>query len=387
MMKRTLTLITVLLLMAAWLPAFATETPDSGTDEEKPKKWYDRIDFTGDVRMRYEGFQKDGSFDDDRRDRFRARIRAGLIATVTEKLTVGLQLRNGNPDDPVSNNTSFDGGFQFKQFNLAQGYVDYQFTDWVGVIGGKFDAAKRWKVSDMQWDDDVTVEGLMENFDFGGGDGAFKGIDIDLYQYLLNESGSGSDSSLYGAQTHVNFKFGDNSKFAIGAGYDGWTNPQAVADLTIDGELGGNNMTNIVDENGLLVSEFQILNFFAEYKYSASERWPVKVNLFYYNNLGADGIARDEDTAYFGRLQIGDYKKPWHWAFRYSYYYSEPDALFYVFTQSDTSRGSDLKANRFDVRMGCIAKSYFNVTYYNTNTADGRDEDLQRWQVDYIVKF
>jgi hypothetical protein len=38
MLKRTLALVTVLLLMAAWLPAFAGEVPEAGTDNDKPKK-------------------------------------------------------------------------------------------------------------------------------------------------------------------------------------------------------------------------------------------------------------------------------------------------------------------------------------------------------------
>ena len=275
MLKKTLTLVTVLLLMAAWLPAFAVEAPEAGKDDDKPKKWYDRITFSGDARMRYEGFKKEGSYDKDRRDRFRTRIRVGLTATITEKMTFGLQLRNGDPDDPVSNNTSYDGAFQFKEFNLGQGYLDYQFTDAVGVIGGKFDAKKRWKVSDMQWDDDVTVEGLMENFDLGSGDGAFKGVDIALYQFMLEESKNESDSRLYGLQTRMNFKAGEDGKFFIGAGYDTWDNPQGIADLTLGGDLGGNNMTNIVDEDGMLVSDFDILNIHAEYKNIASKRWPV----------------------------------------------------------------------------------------------------------------
>jgi hypothetical protein len=220
-------------------------------------------------------------------------------------MTFGLQLRNGDPYDPVSNNTSYDGAFQFKEFNLAQGYLDCQFAESFGVIGGKFDAKKRWKVSDMQWDDDVTVEGLMENFDLGGGDGSFKGVDIALYQFMLEESKNSSDSRMYGAQARANFKAGDNGTFFIGAGYDTFDNPQGIADLTLEGELGGNNMTNIVDEDGMLISDFDILNFHAEYKHTASKKWPVKVNLFYYQNLGAEGIARDENTAYFGRLQVG----------------------------------------------------------------------------------
>jgi hypothetical protein len=37
--------------------------------------------------------------------------------------------------------------------------------------------------------------------------------------------------------------------------------------------------------------------------------------------------------------------------------------------------------------VGAVAKSYFNFTYYNTNTNDGDAEDLHRWQLDYIIKF
>ena len=109
--------------------------------------------------------------------------------------------------------------------------------------------------------------------------------------------------------------------------------------------------------------------------------------MFYYKNFGAKGIGTDNDTGAFVRLQVGDYKKKWQLAFRYSYYYSEPDALFYVFTQSDTSRGSDVEAHRFDLRLGAVAKSYFNFTYYNTRPVYREDEPLDRWQLDYIVKF
>ena len=35
---------------------------------------------------------------------------------------------------------------------------------------------------------------------------------------------------------------------------------------------------------------------------------------------------------------MGDYKQKFQPMFRYTRYYSEPDAIFYVFTQSDTLR-------------------------------------------------
>ncbi len=157
-------------------PASATEAPDETPPPAAEKSypaWIDRFDVLGDIRLRYEGIKQDGSFDDDRRDRFRIRLRAGFKATVTDSIKVGLEMRNGDPSDPVSNNTSFDGSFQFKEFNLAQGFLEIRPNKRFGLIAGKFDAKKWWTVSDFQWDDDVTVEGLMTNFGLASGDGAF----------------------------------------------------------------------------------------------------------------------------------------------------------------------------------------------------------------------
>lgn len=364
----------------------AAETPPHTAEKSYPA-WIDRFDALGDIRLRYEGFQKDGSYDDDRRDRFRIRLRAGFKATVTDWMKVGLEMRNGDPSDPVSNNTSFDGGFQFKEFNLAQGFLEIRPNKRFGLIAGKFDAKKWWTVSDFQWDDDVTVEGLMTNFGLASGDGAFKSLDLVAYAFLLEEQKSASDANLYGGQLRSAFRLGTDNSLKIGTGFDVWKNPQHVVDLTSSGTLKGNKITNFLDADGQLISDFEILNLFAEYKNSTSKRWPVKFTLFYYKNLGAEGIGADNDTGYYGRVQVGDYKKQWQMALRYTYYYSEPDALFYVFTQSDTSQGSDAEAHRFDLRLGFIAKSYFNFTWYNTKPVYKEDETINRWQLDYIVRF
>ena len=365
-------------LLALALPAFAEDTEE---------KWYDRVDLLGDARLRYEGFRQDDNFNDDRRDRFRIRLRVGIEIAITDALKVGIQARNGDPDDPVSNNTSFDGAFQFKDFNLAQGYVDFRAASWLDVIGGKFEAGKRWTVSDFQWDDDVTVEGAMENVHLASDATRYAGMELVAYQFLLEESGSGDDAFVFGGQARANFDLTENDALGVGVGFDYWDNPQAVVVLTLDGSLMGNRVTTLLDADGQLVSDFEIVNLFAEWKHTRSERWPIKVNLFYYQNLGADGIGEDHDTGFFGRVQYGDYKTKGQVALRYSYYYSEPDALFYVFTQSDTSRASDVKGHRFDVRIGFIARSYFNLTWYHTEAAYAKDEPLDRWQVDYIVRF
>ena len=112
------------------------------------------------------------------------RIRPGIYTDVTDWMDVGLQLRSGDPLDPVSDNQSVDGGFAMKEIAISEGFAGFRPTRWLDVTLGKFDPGKKWVVTDMQWDDDVTVEGAMEELSFGP-------LKTDLYQFLLEENGSG----------------------------------------------------------------------------------------------------------------------------------------------------------------------------------------------------
>ena len=126
-------------------------------EEKNTEKWYYRIDFKGDLRLRGEFFQQDNISVNDRRERFRVRIRPGIYTNVTDWMKVGLQLRSGDPNDPVSDNSSFDGGFALIPINISEAYAAFDLTNWFDLTLGKFDPKKKWVVTDMQWDDDVTV--------------------------------------------------------------------------------------------------------------------------------------------------------------------------------------------------------------------------------------
>ena len=211
----------------------------------------------------------------------------------------------------------------------------------------------------MQWDDDVTVEGAMEEFTFGP-------LKVDLYQYLLEEDSRTRDAYLLGGQLYGKFDTESIGSFTVGAGFDDWVRPQMVADLTLGGKLQGNRVTNLLDDDDQLISDFEIANAFFTWSWKKIERWPIKFSLFGYHNTGAQGLGKEYDTGYFVRLQVGDYKKKGQMMFRASRYYSEPDALFYVFAQSDTTMASDVDGYRFDFRLGFVKKSYFNFTWYHT---------------------
>ncbi|MBD3853857.1 MAG: putative porin [Acidobacteria bacterium] len=87
--------------------------------EDEGEKWYDRFDFRGDLRLRTEIFWVEGISQNDRRGRFRARIRPGIYTDITDWMDVGLQLRSGDPLDPVSDNSTFDGGFSLIPISIS----------------------------------------------------------------------------------------------------------------------------------------------------------------------------------------------------------------------------------------------------------------------------
>ncbi|MCW8984134.1 MAG: putative porin, partial [Thermoanaerobaculales bacterium] len=262
----------------------AIETPAAPAEEKvaekKDDKWYDRIDFKGDLRLRSETFWVDGISSNDRRQRFRARIRPGIYTDITDWMEVGLQLRSGDPDDPVSDNSSFDGGFSLIPISISEGFAGFHPTNWLDLTLGKFDPKKKWVVTDMQWDDDVTVEGAMEELSWGP-------LKFDLYQYILEEEKSDRDSYLLGGQLYGKFGSDSIGSFTVGAGFDSWVRPQKVVDLTRSGKLKGNRVTNLLDDQGQLISDFEIVNAFAIWSWNKSERWPVKFSVFGYVNTGA----------------------------------------------------------------------------------------------------
>jgi len=358
----------------------ATASPEKSVAEEKDEKWYDRIDFKGDLRLRGEFFWAEDISSNGRRERFRVRIRPGIYTNITDWMEVGLQIRSGDPLDPVSDNSSFDGGFSLIPIAISEGFAGFHPNEWLDLTLGKFDPKKKWVVTDMQWDDDVTVEGAMEELSFGP-------LKIDLYQYVLEEDKETGDAYLLGGQVYGKLGSDSVGTFTIGAGFDQWIRPQMVADLTLDGKLHGNRVTNLLDDEDQLISDFEIANAFVTWSWKKSEHWPVKFSLFGYLNTGAQGVGKEYDTGYFVRLQVGDYKKKGQMMFRASRYYSEPDALFYVFAQSDTTMASDVDGYRFDFRLGYVKKSYFNVTWYHTKPVYALFPDMDRLQVDYIIVF
>lgn len=399
------------LCVLALLIAVASGAVLAGEGEtSKEQKWYDKIKFGGDLRLRFEYFNWDEHYDDGERQRFRYRLRVGMKAQMTKKVLVGVQLVSGNPDNPISDNQTFDDGFSKNGISISEAYVAWHATEYFGLYGGRFRPKKLWTAADFAWDDDLSVSGFMQTFDWKFG-GPVKRLDFNAWQLIMNESSSGPESRNFGGQLVPTFGLGEKNDLAVGVTYQYFQNPSSVADLYFDDKLAidSDYVTNFVDPaTGELISDFRVGTLFAEWKNKSINRWPIKVSLFYYQNFGASdetgeiwsapdpgdspvplasGTGSDNDTAFFGRVQFGDYKKPGQVAVRISRYDSKPDAIFFAYAQSDTRRSSNVDGWRTDVRVGMPAKGYVNFTWYQTDWTLGDDTTMDRFQLDYIFKF
>src|SRR4029453_13292728 len=77
---------------------------------------------------------------------------------------------SGNPNDPISTNQTFTGDFTRKNINLDWAYITLTPGKTFGIrpglvslTGGKF-AVPQFRVGELIWDDDLSVEGFSQVF-------------------------------------------------------------------------------------------------------------------------------------------------------------------------------------------------------------------------------
>ena len=124
-------------------------------DEES---WADRIEFKGDIRLRYESVDEEGN---ERRDRGRFRTRFGFTADVQDDIKVVLELSTGG-GNPVSTNVTIGDGFARKDIGFNLAYVDWKVNDSLTVNAGKMkNPLFRAGSAPLIWDGDLNPEGIF----------------------------------------------------------------------------------------------------------------------------------------------------------------------------------------------------------------------------------
>jgi hypothetical protein len=220
----------------------ATVETQAKKTSESLSKQLGGINFSGDIRLRFESFFGLSNNLANAADptvlgnplspRYRSRIRARLSmrGQINEQFDWGLRFATGSFADNISTNQTLTDFFNRKPFALDQAYITYKPKQLPGLRlqGGKFEAP--FAFTEMTFDQDLMFEGLNESYsrDFKG---TFKNLTLVAWQlpmlernsaFVRNANGTvsveqshraGADLALGGGQIRARFE--PSSKVAL----------------------------------------------------------------------------------------------------------------------------------------------------------------------------
>ena len=336
-----------------------------------PAKMDRAIKTNADLRYRFESFDIEGTPD---RHRNRIRARVGIKAPVTETTLLGFELASGS-DDPISTNQTLgdklSSNFSSKRVNIDQAYMRWHPTDaGVDVYAGKFkNPLVRVAGNGLLWDGDLRPEGFAAKY---SKDQFF----VNALGTWVNESKSGDDVLLLGAQAGMKTKLFESSSLTAGVGFYQYTGIEDSAEL-MPVRSGGNRLT----EEGRYLSGFDLLEGFAEIS-TPTSFGKTTIYADYVKNVSAD----DYDTAYIigAKLGIAD------WSLGWAYEEIEADSVYAKLTDSDfAGGGTDAKGHKLQASY-IINKNVklAGTLFLNDRGMDfGDEDDYQRFMFDLIVKY
>ena len=303
------------------------------SDKAKPAlpTWLDGLKFAGDLRLRYEynGYDWGATKDSEKKDRNRARVRlrAGVTKTwLDDQLEVGFRLASGENNDPTSTNQSFTQDFSKKPVWIDLAYAKYTPKDLKGfsITGGKM--IKPWVENEIFFDTDVNPEGFWAEYK-APKMGAIEPF-VGAGYFIVNESASDKDSTMYIGQGGVRADIADGIKYTFAANYQEWT-----AYSSSGATPRGND--NPLDR----VPGFRVINLTNNLDIASVFGRPVNVFADYAHNCGEadEASARydGQDNAFATGIKYGQNKKKGDWSVKYRFAWVEANALPGMFVDSD----------------------------------------------------
>ncbi len=181
--------------------------------------WLQRIEFSGDMRLRYEPVfyaNGNGVITDPNNPTQRLRTnlnsqaeyilaRLKLEDAITDQVTLGVRLATGNQTNPGSVNAIMGDYFNKDGFLLDQAYLRYKPVAELSLWAGRI--PNPWFYTDLIWDNDIDFEGVAVNYKRDvacGVTGFFTGGAFPLQ--ALTEVTQPEQKWLLGAQAGVEYK-------------------------------------------------------------------------------------------------------------------------------------------------------------------------------------
>lgn len=402
-MKRhlMLTLLAVLLRPAdaaaqAWWDKYRNPRPDV-----KLFEYLQQLSFSGDLRLRNEGFNRNGPGLTDR-NRSRLRLRLGAKALLPWGLTINTRLASGTGEQ-VSTNQSYDNLGSQKQI-----WIDQAYARWAPVVSQEGDGSvylqggrmvnSLWRLytSDLLWDDDFNPEGYAEGAEWLLPAGL--SVFANAMQAVADEdSSSARNQWVFSQQAGLEARLPFDSRLRAAAAYHVWTDTQRNT-LSQNAVQDGNRRL----ANGTLANRFRVAELTGQLSAWAG-RVPIALQGTLIRNVGAVGL--DGTTAcpasatcapardgYQAGLIVGAAKEPGTWEAAYMRKYAQTDSTIADVADSDFGDGGLNQEGHIawlayaPAQWLAVRGKYFVVNTIDTQHAPG-NKTVRRYQLDMQLKF
>jgi hypothetical protein len=325
-------------------PAYAQDT-----------KWYDRLRFEGEFRLRHESFFQN---DTASRGRLRVRARLGVTAPISSTLTTGVRLATAEPGSVTSHNVTLTGGLTSKNFFLDRAYLTWTPSERFSITGGKFanplERPRGLMRSELIFDDEVAPEGLHEQVTLvSSREGTVRRFAVMAEQWILSEVSDNPDAWMLGGQGVLELSLGSRVSATVTAGYLGFIHSDLVARLrNANSALVVSNAVVLQDGTVLeggealspsaanpflgFVNDFDLVNLSAGITIDrAVGRHPLQLYADLVENTGAE----DYSTGWWTGLSLGAIRRSGDWSASVLWTRVETDAVLSMYSYSDLGFG------------------------------------------------
>ncbi len=386
--------------------------------KETSSKLLEKIDFSGDLRLRHDTQWRETDSDDYDRNRERFRLRFGFTTKPTETTKLGVRLASGSGYQNTTNQ-SYDGHARGKEIFIDKAYASWQPADFFKITGGKH--KNPLLATPLVWDPDVNPEGYSEELKLKVTDG----IEIfsNLGQWFIEEldiKDTDRDPTLLAYQLGFVIKPSKKVKLEVAGTYYDFKNLDKLewetGVLSDKTEFLGYNHSHsqqmIFDGNQRLLNEFGCWEVAVNLK--VKDALPVPFSIFgnYIKNAEADisdlinkGVATvdsdpadlagygsdDRDTGWLVGFSVGSKKKKGDWRAKYHYQVLEDYAFPAVFVDSDFHGGGTNNKGHYVQGLYCLtdniqARAAGFFTEREDESKDGK-KDEDRIQLDMVFAF
>ena len=207
--------------------------PVKTVKQDKSLDWLNRFSFSGDLRVRGEGFYQDHGPSANARTRMRYRLRFGAQMKISDELLAGVRLASGDSNDPVSTNETLTNLFTRKPVSIDHAYLmltpketiglgDFAWspiTLYAGKFMNTFFKPRAVMSSELIFDDDLSPEGLAETFTlYEGSDGLLRRFQLNAAQWTVRENSRSADAWMLGGQAVVAIQPLPSTRLTLAAG-------------------------------------------------------------------------------------------------------------------------------------------------------------------------